>query len=111
VLVGDSGVGKSSILRRWATGSFSKEYVSTVGADFVNPFGPFVCCILIAFSQQSKTIEFKGKRVQLQLVGITGKTSDLSTLHFSGILLDKRDSELLQKCIIAGRMHFCWCTM
>jgi GTPase SAR1 family protein len=35
-LVGDSGVGKSSILRRWATASFSKDYVTTVGADFVN---------------------------------------------------------------------------
>lgn len=34
LLVGDSGVGKSSILSRFADGTFDESYLTTVGVDF-----------------------------------------------------------------------------
>lgn len=38
VLVGDSGVGKSSILMRFADNSYSDNFTSTIGVDFVSLF-------------------------------------------------------------------------
>ncbi len=35
VVVGDSGVGKSNLMLRFADGSFSTAYISTIGVDFV----------------------------------------------------------------------------
>lgn len=34
VIVGNSGVGKSSILLRFADDSFSESYLTTIGVDF-----------------------------------------------------------------------------
>lgn len=36
VMVGDSGVGKTSLMNQFATESFSRQYKATVAADFVN---------------------------------------------------------------------------
>ena len=35
VLIGDSSVGKSSLLRRFADDSFEESYLATIGVDFV----------------------------------------------------------------------------
>jgi len=35
-MVGDPGVGKSSILLRFADDMFNENYYSTIGVDFVN---------------------------------------------------------------------------
>jgi Ras-related protein Rab-1A len=35
VLVGDSGVGKSCILLRWADDTFNENFYATIGVDFV----------------------------------------------------------------------------
>jgi hypothetical protein len=48
--LGDSGVGKSSILMRYTDGTFSESFISTVGVDF-----------------KIKTIEIDGKDVKLQI--------------------------------------------
>jgi GTPase SAR1 family protein len=34
VLIGDSSVGKSSLLRRFADDSFEESYLATIGVDF-----------------------------------------------------------------------------
>ena len=34
VIVGDSGVGKSSIVQRYGNNSFKKDFLSTIGVDF-----------------------------------------------------------------------------
>ncbi len=55
LLVGDSGVGKSSLLLRFATGDF-EELSSTIGVDF-----------------KSKVVDVGGKRVKLTVWDTTGQ--------------------------------------
>lgn len=56
VVVGDSGVGKSSLLLRFADNYFSDSYVSTIGVDF-----------------KIKTININGKIVKVQLWDTAGQ--------------------------------------
>ena len=50
LLIGDSGVGKSSLLLRFADSSYTGNYITTIGVDF-----------------KIRTIEVDGKRVKLQI--------------------------------------------
>jgi Ras-related protein Rab-1A len=36
VIIGDTGVGKSCILLRFADDTFGESYISTIGVDFVS---------------------------------------------------------------------------
>jgi GTPase SAR1 family protein len=38
VLIGDTGVGKSCLLLRFADDAFTDSYISTIGVDFVSNF-------------------------------------------------------------------------
>lgn len=52
VLIGDSGVGKSCLLLRFADDSFNESYITTIGVDF-----------------RFRTVEIDGHPVKMQIVG------------------------------------------
>ena len=56
VVIGDSGVGKSCLLIRFAEDKFSEEHVSTIGVDFTN-----------------RTVDVGGDQVKLQLWDTAGQ--------------------------------------
>ena len=56
MLVGDSGVGKSCILLRYADDAFNPSFVTTIGIDF-----------------KMKTIKSQGKRLNLQIWDTAGQ--------------------------------------
>ncbi|THH30809.1 hypothetical protein EUX98_g3370 [Antrodiella citrinella] len=56
LLIGDSGVGKSCLLLRFAENSFTDSYLSTIGVDF-----------------KIRTIELEGKMLKLQIWDTAGQ--------------------------------------
>lgn len=56
LIIGDSGVGKSSLLVRFADNTFSGNYITTIGVDF-----------------KIRTIEIAGERVKLQIWDTAGQ--------------------------------------
>uniref|UniRef100_A0A3Q7GRC3 Uncharacterized protein n=1 Tax=Solanum lycopersicum TaxID=4081 RepID=A0A3Q7GRC3_SOLLC len=56
LLIGDSGVGKSCLLLRFSDGSFTTNFITTIGIDF-----------------KIRTIELKGKRIKLQIWDTAGQ--------------------------------------
>ncbi|CAK65228.1 unnamed protein product (macronuclear) [Paramecium tetraurelia] len=56
VIVGNSGVGKSSLLLRFSDDTFSDSYLTTIGVDF-----------------RFKTLEIDGKKVKLQIWDTAGQ--------------------------------------
>lgn len=70
VMIGDSGVGKSCILLRFADDKFNENFYATIGVDF-----------------RFKNITINNKSVKLQIVRLENMLYNL----YSGILQDKRD--------------------
>ena len=56
LLIGDSGVGKSCLLLRFADSTFTSAYITTIGIDF-----------------KIKNVEVGGKRVKLQVWDTAGQ--------------------------------------
>ncbi|CAG0896372.1 unnamed protein product, partial [Darwinula stevensoni] len=65
ILVGDSGVGKSSLMFRFTDDTFSPAFISTIGVDFKATI-PSAC-------RQAKVIPMKGYRVRLQMWDTAGQ--------------------------------------
>lgn len=57
LVIGDYGVGKTSIIRRYTEGSFSANYKLTIGVDFA-----------------LKTVERQDCKITLQLWDIAGRS-------------------------------------
>jgi small GTP-binding protein len=56
VLAGDGGVGKTSLIRRYATGKFKESRVLTIGVDF-----------------QTQVVEINGRPIKLSIWDIAGQ--------------------------------------
>jgi len=56
LLIGDSGVGKTSILFRFAEDSFNPSFISTIGIDF-----------------KIRTVDVNGKKIKLQVWDTAGQ--------------------------------------
>ncbi|KAH0869340.1 hypothetical protein HID58_076362 [Brassica napus] len=64
LLIGDSGVGKSCLLLRFADDSYLDSYISTIGVDFVSLLFP---------SPKIRTVEQDGKTIKLQIWDTAGQ--------------------------------------
>ena len=66
LLIGNSSVGKSSLLFRFVENVWDDNFVPTIGVDFVNK-------IFIILIQKLKTLEVNGKKVKLQIWDTAGQ--------------------------------------
>jgi len=69
LMIGDSGVGKTCLLLRYANDTFSPTFITTIGIDF-----------------KIKNIEVEGKRIKLQIWDTAGQERfrTITTSYFRG---------------------------
>lgn len=98
LMIGDSGVGKTCLLLRYANDSFSPTFITTIGIDF-----------------KIKNIDVDGKRIKLQIWDTAGQERfrTITTSYFrgaQGILLvydvtDRRSFESIRNWISQIQQH------
>ena len=98
LMIGDSGVGKTCLLLRYANDSFSPTFITTIGIDF-----------------KIKNIEIGGKRIKLQIWDTAGQERfrTITTSYFrgaQGIVLvydvtDRRSFESIRNWISQIQQH------
>jgi len=71
LVIGDSGVGKSCLLLRFAEDSFTPNFITTIGIDF-----------------KIKTVEMEGKRIRLQIWDTAGQERfrTITTAYYKGAM-------------------------
>ncbi|XP_014248382.1 ras-related protein Rab-10 [Cimex lectularius] len=71
LLIGDSGVGKTSVLFRFSDDAFSPSFISTIGIDF-----------------KIKTVELRGKKIKLQIWDTAGQERfhTITTSYYRGAM-------------------------
>ena len=69
LLIGNSGVGKSSLLFRFSEDKWEKEFIPTIGVDFVSN----IILIFYKKNKKLKTIEVDGKKAKLQIWDTAGQ--------------------------------------
>jgi len=71
LLIGDSGVGKTSLLFRFAEDAFNATFISTIGIDF-----------------KIRTIEIEGKKIKLQVWDTAGQERfrTITTAYYRGAM-------------------------
>lgn len=86
LLIGDSGVGKSCLLLRFADDTYTESYISTIGVDF-----------------KIRTVELDGKVVKLQIWDTAGQERfrTITSSYYRGahgiiVVYDTTDSETFE---------------
>nr|XP_048312122.1 ras-related protein Rab-13 isoform X2 [Myodes glareolus] len=71
LLIGDSGVGKTCLIIRFAEDNFNSTYISTIGIDF-----------------KIRTVEIEGKRIKLQVWDTAGQErfKTITTAYYRGAM-------------------------
>mmetsp|Transcript_1364 Transcript_1364/g.2476 ORF Transcript_1364/g.2476 Transcript_1364/m.2476 type:complete len:254 (+) Transcript_1364:1243-2004(+) len=98
LMIGDSGVGKTCLLLRYANDSFSPTFITTIGIDF-----------------KIKNVDIDGKRIKLQIWDTAGQERfrTITTSYFrgaQGILLvydvtDRRSFESIRNWVSQIQQH------
>ena len=80
LLIGNSGVGKSCLLLRYAENSFNENFFNTIGVDF-----------------KLKTVKHEGNIVKLQIWDTAGQERfrTLTASYYRGKCLNSFDQEIL----------------
>ncbi|CAM4620560.1 unnamed protein product [Lepidochelys kempii] len=72
LLIGDSGVGKTCLIIRFAEDNFTSTYISTIGIDF-----------------KIRTVEIEGKKIKLQVWDTAGQErfKTITTAYYRGAMV------------------------